>query len=71
MLPQLSTTVADILDRALNGQDISLDDGVTLLSQTTADAVEMIRTTADQLRQQQTGDTVTYIINPLKLENRN
>ncbi|MGD1948352.1 MAG: 7,8-didemethyl-8-hydroxy-5-deazariboflavin synthase subunit CofH [Leptolyngbyaceae cyanobacterium] len=63
MLPQLSTTVADILDRALNGQDISLDDGVTLLSQTTADAVEMIRTTADQLRQQQTGDTVTYIIN--------
>ena len=63
MSPQLSTTVADILDRALSGHDISLDDGVTLLSQTTADAVEMIRTTADQLRQQQTGDTVTYIIN--------
>ena len=63
MPPQLSTTVADILDRALDGQDISPDDGVTLLSQTTAAAVDMIRTTADQLRQQQAGDTVTYIIN--------
>ena len=63
MPPQLSTTVADVLDRALDGQDISLDDGVTLLSQTTADAVEMIRAAADQLRQQQEGNTVTYIIN--------
>ncbi len=56
-------TIADVLDRALDGQDISPEDGITLLSQTSAESIEMIRTTADQLRQQQVGDTVTYIIN--------
>ncbi|NEZ55208.1 7,8-didemethyl-8-hydroxy-5-deazariboflavin synthase subunit CofH [Adonisia turfae] len=56
-------TIADILDRALDGENISPDDGITLLSQTTAAAVETIRATADQLRQQQAGDTVTYVVN--------
>ncbi|MEM9264068.1 MAG: 7,8-didemethyl-8-hydroxy-5-deazariboflavin synthase subunit CofH [Cyanobacteria bacterium P01_F01_bin.13] len=59
----VAPTIADILDRALEGQDISPDDGIILLSQTTAEAVKTIQTTADQLRQQQVGDTVTYIIN--------
>ncbi|WP_228015863.1 radical SAM protein, partial [Leptolyngbya ectocarpi] len=54
---------ADILDRALAGQDISPADGVTLLKQTAPDAIEAIRATADRLRQQQVGDTVTYIVN--------
>ena len=59
----LAPTLADTLSRALDGQDISPDDGITLLRQTTPEAIEAIRATADQLRQQQTGDTVTYIIN--------
>lgn len=63
MLLPVASTVADVLDRALDGQDISPDDGITLLSQTQADIIEMIRATADQLRQQQVGDTVTYIVN--------
>ncbi|MEM8614956.1 MAG: 7,8-didemethyl-8-hydroxy-5-deazariboflavin synthase subunit CofH [Cyanobacteria bacterium P01_H01_bin.105] len=63
-MPQLlAPTLADILDRALDNQDISPDDGVILLRQTTPQAIEAIRATADRLRQQQAGDTVTYIIN--------
>lgn len=54
---------ADILDRVLDGQDISPADGVTLLRQTAPDVIETIRATADRLRQQQVGDTVTYIVN--------
>ncbi|NEQ51718.1 MAG: 7,8-didemethyl-8-hydroxy-5-deazariboflavin synthase subunit CofH [Leptolyngbya sp. SIO3F4] len=60
---QVTTTIADILDRALNGHDISPADGVTLLSQNDPDVVETIRTAADQLRHQQVGNTVTFIIN--------
>lgn len=60
---QLSSTVADILDRALDDQDISPDDGITLLSQTDAAVLETIRAAANRLRQQQVGDSVTYIVN--------
>jgi 5-amino-6-(D-ribitylamino)uracil---L-tyrosine 4-hydroxyphenyl transferase len=52
-----------ILDRALNGNDISTTDALILLTQTAPDLIEKIRVTADRLRQQQVGDTVTYVIN--------
>ncbi|MEO0541730.1 MAG: 7,8-didemethyl-8-hydroxy-5-deazariboflavin synthase subunit CofH [Cyanobacteria bacterium P01_A01_bin.105] len=63
MPPQVATAIADILDRALDAQDISLDDGVVLLSQTDPESIETIRAAADRLRHQQIGDTVTYIVN--------
>lgn len=56
-------TVDQILSRSLAGNDISVDDGVVLLSQTDSSAIAAIRSAADQLRQQQAGDTVTYVIN--------
>ncbi|MEM7062021.1 MAG: 7,8-didemethyl-8-hydroxy-5-deazariboflavin synthase subunit CofH [Cyanobacteria bacterium P01_B01_bin.77] len=59
----MTMAIADILDRALDGQDISPADGVTLLRQASSNAIEAIRATADRLRQQQVGDTVTYIVN--------
>jgi FO synthase subunit 2 len=55
--------VTDILDRALQGEDISTAEGVTLLQQRDRDTIEHIRITADRLRQQQAGDSVTYVIN--------
>lgn len=56
-------TVDQILSRALAGNDISVEDGVVLLSQTDPSAIAAIRAAADQLRQQQAGDTITYVIN--------
>ena len=52
-----------ILAQALNGDDISTTDALTLLTQTAPDVIERIRATADKLRQIQVGDTVTYVIN--------
>lgn len=52
-----------ILDRALQGDDISTADAVLLLSQTAPAIIEQMRVTADRLRQIQVGDTVTYVIN--------
>jgi 5-amino-6-(D-ribitylamino)uracil---L-tyrosine 4-hydroxyphenyl transferase len=55
--------VTHILELALQGDDLTTADAVTLLGQTDPDAIEAIRITADQLRHQQVGDTVTYVIN--------
>jgi FO synthase subunit 2 len=56
-------TVDAILERALRGEDLLPEEGVVLLRQTDPEAIAYIRQTADQLRHQQAGDTVTYVIN--------
>ena len=52
-----------ILERALAGEELSEIEGVILLSQKTPEAIAAICSVADRLRQQQVGDTVTYVIN--------
>ena len=52
-----------ILARTLAGDDLSEADGVVLLLQTEAEAIAAIQQAADQLRQRQVGDVVTYVIN--------
>ena len=52
-----------ILDRVLQGDDISTTEALLLLTQTHADTIDRIRIAADKLRQIQVGDTVTYVIN--------
>ncbi len=55
--------VDNILDRALMGYDLSTSEGLLLLQQTDSANISAIRETADYLRKQQAGDTVTYVIN--------
>ncbi|WP_448561097.1 7,8-didemethyl-8-hydroxy-5-deazariboflavin synthase subunit CofH [Trichothermofontia sp.] len=55
--------ILDILAKALDGQDLEIGEGVALLQQTDPDTLTQICTTADRLRQQQAGETVTYVIN--------
>lgn len=56
-------TFEQILDRALDGQDISPAEGMVLLQQTDPASRSAIQSTADQLRQRQKGSIVTYVIN--------
>jgi len=56
-------TVDAILDRALQGYNISTADALVLLQQKEPKAIASIQTTADLLRRRQSGDTVTYVIN--------
>jgi 5-amino-6-(D-ribitylamino)uracil---L-tyrosine 4-hydroxyphenyl transferase len=60
---QTQSVVADILERANQGQDISVEEGVQLIKQQDSAVRLAIAQTADRLRQQQVGDTVTYVIN--------
>ena len=56
-------TVETILERVLLGYELSVPDGVMLLQQTDREAIAAIRNTADRLRIEQVGETVTYVIN--------
>jgi 5-amino-6-(D-ribitylamino)uracil---L-tyrosine 4-hydroxyphenyl transferase len=56
-------TFASILQSALKGYDVLPEEGIFLLKQTDPEAIAQIQFTANQLRQKQVGNTVTYIIN--------
>ena len=62
LLSSVSHGSADILDRALSGQDISVDDATRLFDADGSDLLALIAA-ADQLRAQTVGDVVTYVIN--------
>lgn len=57
------STLDAILERALSGADLTPEEGVQLRSQQDPGAIAAIRAAADALRQQQVGDTVTYVVN--------
>jgi 5-amino-6-(D-ribitylamino)uracil---L-tyrosine 4-hydroxyphenyl transferase len=59
----LANPVDQILENATLGVDLSPAEGIVLLKQTGPEMIEKIRVTADRLRQQQAGNTVTYVIN--------
>ncbi len=59
----LNLTVDTILNRAVTGDDLSLEEGVVLLQQTDPAILDKIRVVSDSLRSQQAGETVTYVIN--------
>ncbi|MBU6228666.1 MAG: 7,8-didemethyl-8-hydroxy-5-deazariboflavin synthase subunit CofH [Cyanobacteria bacterium REEB459] len=60
----VNPTLHSILDRALAGVDLTPQEGVVLLTQSSHPAaLEALRSTADELRRRQVGETVTYVIN--------
>lgn len=55
--------IETILEKAESGLDLSFDEGVLLLKQTDSEAIEKIRESSDRLREKQSGDIVTYVVN--------
>ena len=62
LLGQLNTPVARALDRALAGEDISVDEALVLFG---AGGLEFsaLQMVADELRRRTVGDVVTYVVN--------
>jgi 5-amino-6-(D-ribitylamino)uracil---L-tyrosine 4-hydroxyphenyl transferase len=64
MIGSLSTqALANILDKALSGTDLSPAEGIFLLEQSAPEAPQEIKVAADTLRQTLVGETVTYVVN--------
>ena len=57
-----SSQTATILDRALSGQDITVEQATSLFDAQGSDLIAMIAA-ADHLRARTVGDVVTYVIN--------
>jgi len=62
LLPVLTPAIARILERALAGEEITVDEGETLFGVTGRD-FQALTVAADELRQQTCGDAVTYVVN--------
>jgi 5-amino-6-(D-ribitylamino)uracil---L-tyrosine 4-hydroxyphenyl transferase len=58
-----NNTLDSILERSLLGFNISPSQAILLLKQTDLEAINIIRETADKVRQKQAGEIVTYVIN--------
>ena len=61
-LAAAGTAVGPILEKALTGRRISVDEGTRLLQATGVELLPLMAT-ADALRQQVNGDAVTYVLN--------
>jgi len=62
LLKTVSRSTARTLDRALSGQDISVEEATELFEADGSDLLAMMAA-ADHLRAQTVGDVVTYVIN--------
>ncbi len=62
LLGKLTPAVASAIDRALAGDDLSVEDAVTLFDCAGADMQALVLA-ADYLRREQAGDLVTYVVN--------
>jgi FO synthase subunit 2 len=61
-LDRAAGDVRSILDRALDGGEVSVADGITL-AHTTGRDLQALTLAADELRRRQAGDTVTFVVN--------
>ncbi|HEY9736124.1 MAG TPA: 7,8-didemethyl-8-hydroxy-5-deazariboflavin synthase subunit CofH, partial [Trichocoleus sp.] len=59
----MAMTITAILEQALTGADLTPEQGLVLLAAQEPDAIEAIRSAADELRHRQVGNTVTYVVN--------
>src|SRR5438876_8052658 len=62
LLPQTTPAVAEVLERAMAGQELSRQDGV-ILAHTTGNDVEALIAVADHVRREVVGDIITYVVN--------
>jgi len=56
-------SLTEILDKAINLAEITQEEAIFLLKQNDIENINLIRSAADQLRFEQVGNTVTYVIN--------
>ncbi len=61
-LDRAARDVRAILDRALDGAEVSVADGMTL-AHTTGRDLQALTIAADEMRRRQAGDTVTFVVN--------
>lgn len=62
LLTAIDPAVAQVLDRALNGEELGFDDGLRL-ARTNGRELEALILAADLVRRERVGDVITYVVN--------
>ena len=63
VLKTQTKSLTEILEKSVNLAEITQEEAIFLLKQNDIENINLIRSAADQLRFQQVGNTVTYVIN--------
>ena len=63
VLKTQTQSLTEILEKSVNLAEITQEEAIFLLKQNDIENINLIRSAADQLRFQQVGNTVTYVIN--------
>ena len=63
VLGRVNGTTGRILDKALSGEEISVDEAISLFAITDPDELTALAVTADAIRKEDVGDVVTYVVN--------
>ncbi|HEY4264564.1 MAG TPA: hypothetical protein VGM72_04550, partial [Micropepsaceae bacterium] len=61
-LARATAPVSEILDRALNGNELGFSDGILLGDVAGDDLIALVKT-ADEMRRRKIGETITYVVN--------
>ncbi len=61
--PSLNPSLQTVLAKALDGEDLSPDEGLVLLGVRSSSERRQVQQVADRLRLRQSGDAVTYVVN--------
>jgi len=63
LLAKVNGTTAKILNKALEGGEVSVEEGVQLFNIDDVDELSALAITADHIRKEDVGDVVTYVVN--------
>lgn len=63
LLPTIVPRVAQVLERAMAGHELSHDEGVVLAGLTDSDEIDALAAVADHIRREVNGDAITYVVN--------
>jgi 7,8-didemethyl-8-hydroxy-5-deazariboflavin synthase CofH subunit len=63
LLPTVAPHVAQVLERAMTGHELSHDEGLVLAGLTDSGDIETLAAVADHIRREVKGDAITYVVN--------
>ena len=63
VMSRINGTTGRIIEDALSGKEISVEDGIHLFSIDDTDEISALALAADQIRKEDVGDVVTYVVN--------
>jgi FO synthase len=63
VMSRINGTTGRIIEDALSGKEISVEDGIHLFSIEDTDEISALALAADQIRKEDVGDVITYVVN--------